>query len=279
MSANRFAALLGDANDEPVKQDKGSAPRENNRVAANPSNARATKSVDAPMRNVNENLVDRTKEPRHNKKGGSTDKKSAGNNARSAGGRSGREFDRHVSGTGRGKEMKRNGGGPNNWGEATATAEGAAADVEDGGADGAVAEEPEVPTKSFSDYLKEMEDQRAALPKAAAVGNVSVAAADPAWKKTTVLEKEEEAVFMLLKPEGTKKKRAHRERNMPEVVPVNLAAFNEKAILSATEVRERQDRGERTTRGGRGGSVRGAAPRGGRGGASFSMDARSFPSL
>ena len=54
------------------------------------------------MRNVNENLVDRTKEPRHNKKGGSSDKKSAGNNARSAGGRSGREFDRHVSGTGRG---------------------------------------------------------------------------------------------------------------------------------------------------------------------------------
>jgi hypothetical protein len=48
MSANRFAALLGDANDEPVKQDKGSAPRENNRAAANPSNARATKSVDAP---------------------------------------------------------------------------------------------------------------------------------------------------------------------------------------------------------------------------------------
>lgn len=93
------------------------------------------------------------------------DTKRSKDTQKKASGARGREFDRHVSGTGRGREGKKGGAGKHNWGkEGEGAEEGAAGEKrETTGADGEVVVEEEDNSLTYEEYLAQQKKEKANL--------------------------------------------------------------------------------------------------------------------
>jgi plasminogen activator inhibitor 1 RNA-binding protein len=271
MSKNFFAAL-GDSDDEaPVVTKKV---EEKNSSSAKPTGSGA----DAPAK--------RDSRPRNDDR---NTKRGRGRPPARDGKRS---YDRR-SGTGRGKEIKKGGGGPRNWGSDkndARTAEGTLQEGEEVPADAApvaegannegneevvkeevVVEEEEDKTMTLTEYLssKENPDSELFRPKAAKELDDEFAG--------MTMRKDVEEDFLVMKGAKAPRKKGNKKDEEAAKVDVGFR------IKSTTEDnRRRDDRGGRRE-GGRGGDRGprrgGRGGRGGRGRGVDALDPNAFPSL
>eukprot|EP00163_Fabomonas_tropica_P032226 TRINITY_DN799_c0_g1_i1.p2 TRINITY_DN799_c0_g1~~TRINITY_DN799_c0_g1_i1.p2 ORF type:complete len:251 (-),score=121.38 TRINITY_DN799_c0_g1_i1:710-1462(-) len=249
MDSNPFALLSGDA---PAKAPAAAA------VEAK-KDGRASDKAKAQNRRDGNNRAGR----------GGRGGRGGGNNRR------GREFDRH-SGTGRGKEGKKNDAGRHNWGDKIASQqniEGVAnGDLPGDNADGGDDAEDDSKNITLAEYKKQ---QEAARPKVAL----------PEARKAEHDKKYDSMVALEKKPldennnTGNNKKGKKKKNQGKQVV-------NDLLNLRIADERDDRRGGDRDDRrgGGRGGNSGRGGGRGGKGGSSrggnFNIaDANAFPSL
>lgn len=199
----------------------------------------------------------------------------------------GREFDRR-SGTGRGREVKKSGGGGHNWGadkdetmnEERAEQE-ATNEVENGGdseeKEGEAAEaqepkEPEVVQLTLEEFMKKKEEERAEMASSDAFKAIQVEKVDESEFDGVVLSKKKDEDD---DNENVSKKTGKKNSNKNKKQIVEDVGFRMKPVQRDREGRNRRNRDNR--RGGRGGG-RGGGFNSNSGNVEIN-DLNAFPSL
>jgi len=206
--------------------------------------------------------------------------------------KTGRQFDRH-SGTGRGKEIKKDGAGAHNWGKAGK--EGAEkkpflkqakkdtkvetetpvtpVETEEKPVEETVEtpkpEEEEVDnTITYDKLLEEKKKAKANKPKARKVGEAAV---DPSLLKATEVFQKKHEEDEVIKVQGVDVKLAKKglksKKNQKKGQTITEFFKNDKDAIEALEQAHQWKGDKKAFRGGRGGKSTRGAPRGGRGGA------------
>jgi hypothetical protein len=180
-----------------------------------------------------------------------------------------REFDRHVSGTGRGRNegSKKDGAGKGNWGKAGEENDAAAdyADYGDDDNDAEVNTEPEVPSISFAEYEAAEAEKLASNEAFKKVEARKSSDAAEFNGKETATKKGKDEDYVPAKAKGkSRKKGKATKKNILTSISFRVESETDK---SSSDFNRGRGGGRSGGRGGRGGSRGGrGGSRGGRGG-------------
>jgi len=184
-----------------------------------------------------------------------------------------REKDRHVSGTGRGKGVKKGGAGAHNWGTGSENVEGDGAYVA-GDDDGENAESQEDNSPPGISY-DEWQAQQRKNTDSEAFKTLKTRKADTNFAGAKLLKKTDGDAVLL--PEGQKKQKKKKKQAKKQFIDANITVKN----TDTGDRPPRRDRGDRRNGGGRGrgGDRKGRGGRGNRGQGIKLNSANEFPAL
>ena len=185
-----------------------------------------------------------------------------------------REKDRHVSGTGRGKGVKKGGAGAHNWGTGTENVEGDNNENDPDQAEDAENEEEYVPGISYDEWQAQQQKNT----NSEAFKALEKPSVRSDFKGAKVLKKTEGEAILL--PEGQKKQKKKKKQVRKQFIDANITVNNGD---SGNDRPPRRDRRNGGGRGGRGNDrSRGRGGRGGRSGRGQGIklnNANEFPAL
>uniref|UniRef100_A0A7S0C2G9 Hyaluronan/mRNA-binding protein domain-containing protein n=2 Tax=Proboscia inermis TaxID=420281 RepID=A0A7S0C2G9_9STRA len=296
---NFFAALDDSGDEAPVIKKQSNKPPPN----ANKKDLKKTPTIAEPS------TVNANRRPKHDDR---NTKKGRGGRAPTRDGK--RAYERR-SGTGRGKEIKKGGGGARNWGsdkdaaraatserhadsdaavKADGDAEKSEGDAEKSEKEEQTKEEPEPEpepedvTISYDEYMKQKKEALAA--DSLAFKSLSVKEVDESSNafKTVTASVKEETDFLVMGGGKSLRKKGLQKKSEKSVVEAGFRVGDQKSGGSDRDRRDNSGRGRRDGGGGRSGGRRDG--RGGRGGGRSSgrgqrtpeinvSDPNSFPSL